>query len=412
MPKFVLPDYKNSLLNVPSTILSLFGAQTIHHPLIKNAWQNTEGCKNIVMFLLDGFGFNIYEKFALKNSFFKNFSERGLVSKITSVFPATTAAALTTLHTGLAPIEHGFFEWNLYFPVIEEIIESIPFEVVFSKYTPQNTVLSQNPSLIYSGETIYNKLKTHYIDSLYFTQEKFVNDTFTKAVSKGAKVVGFSSLSDLFIKLTSFLENSPSRLYCYIYLGEVDTAEHHYGVSSNEVKNAIDSLSKHFEENFLKPLSMKTARQTGILFTADHGHENIDVKNITLLNNYNFLDKTYQKTSHKTPILPSGSPRDIFLHVKDEKINEVISFLTKKLGNNSMVIKLEQSTIDKLFGKFPPHNEFLERLGNILILSNTSHVCWYEYNSQKQLTHKSHHGSLLESEMIIPFGSIKVSDLL
>ncbi len=133
---FVFPDFKNSLLNVPHTVFSHFGIPTVKPPLSKTIWGNIEGSKNLVLFLIDGFGFNIFEKIAVENNFFKIFSQNGRVSKITSVFPPTTAAALTTLHSGQAPIEHGFFEWNLYFPAVGEIIESLPYQIIptFEKY--------------------------------------------------------------------------------------------------------------------------------------------------------------------------------------------------------------------------------------------------------------------------------------
>lgn len=409
---FILPDYKNSLLNVPHTVLSYFGSQTFKPALSKEIWQNIEGSKNLVLFLIDGLGFNIFEKIACNQYFFKVFSQKGKVSKITSVFPATTAAALTTLHSGLAPIEHGFFEWNLYFPVVGEIIESLPYKIVHTKFTDPDIELPQDFSLIFNGKTIYERLKENKVESVIFLPEEISGSSYTKATSKGATIVSYKDLPDLLRSLINTLERSNTKRFCYVYWYILDEAEHAYGVWSNEVKKEVEKLSKYLDEEFLKKLTKKTALETGIFFTGDHGQEDIDLENLTLLNNYNFLTDNYQKNSKGNPILPSGSPRDIFLHIKEDRVNEVIAFLSKELEDKSIILKLDDKTIETLFGDFIPHKEFLERLGNILILSKGSHVCLYKYNIEKKLVLKAHHGSLSESEMIIPFGCARASSLM
>jgi predicted AlkP superfamily pyrophosphatase or phosphodiesterase len=197
-----------------------------------------------------------------------------------------------------------------------------------------------------------------------------------------------------------------------VYYDHIDNAEHIYGVFSEETKKEVKNLSEHLKKDFLKKLTAKTAENTGIFFTADHGLGDCDLKNATLLNDFSLLTKAYQLNSKGKPILPSGSPRDIFLHIKEDKLNEVLSFLSQKLKDKSEVLRLDEKTIKVLFGDFAWNEEFIARLGNVLILSKGSHVCWYRYNAEKKLVLKGHHGSLLESDMIIPFGSAKISSLL
>ena len=407
---FIYTNPNRSLLNVPPTILSHFGIKTNKNPLPEDFTSNLKDSSKLILFLIDGFGFNIFDKYA-DNNFFKVFKQKGEINEITSVFPATTAAALTTLHTGLAPIEHGFFEWDLYMPSIGEIIESLPYKIVTTEFTDVNVQLPQDSSLIFNGKTIYETLKENQVDSVIFLPEDISVSIYTQATSKCAKVVGYKDLPDLLFKLVSTLEQSDSQLFCYVYWPLVDKAKHVYGVWTDETKNEVEKLSKYLEQDFLRKLNPDTANNTGIFFTADHGLEDIDLENVTLLNEHTYLTERYEKNSKGNPILPSGSPRDIFLHIKQDSVDEVISYLEKILENKSVVLKLNEKKIKQLFGDYVPHKEFLERLGNVLILSRGSHVCWYEYNNEKKLVLKGHHGSLLESEMIIPFGSAKVSDL-
>jgi len=73
------------------------------------------------------------KKKGLKYSFFKKLAEKGLYNPIRSVFPSTTAAAISTINSGLSPIEHGLQEWYLYFQELNAILESLPFEPVFKE---------------------------------------------------------------------------------------------------------------------------------------------------------------------------------------------------------------------------------------------------------------------------------------
>jgi predicted AlkP superfamily pyrophosphatase or phosphodiesterase len=64
----------------------------------------------VVLFLIDAFGWRFFEKFQ-DSPFLKRVTQVGSVTKITSQFPSTTAAHITTIHTGMPVGEHGIFEW-------------------------------------------------------------------------------------------------------------------------------------------------------------------------------------------------------------------------------------------------------------------------------------------------------------
>ena len=54
----------------------------------------------VVLFLVDGFGWRFFERFQ-DTPFIKRIARDGTIEKLTSQFPSTTAAHLTTIHTGL-----------------------------------------------------------------------------------------------------------------------------------------------------------------------------------------------------------------------------------------------------------------------------------------------------------------------
>ena len=98
--EIVLPNYKNSILNLINSILKYYNIETKYNGIDFLDEKLKNNYKNIVLIILDGMGENILNKVALNGFFKKNQS-----SVITSVFPSTTAAAMTTYYSGKPPIE-------------------------------------------------------------------------------------------------------------------------------------------------------------------------------------------------------------------------------------------------------------------------------------------------------------------
>ena len=111
-PGSLKPDYRGYCLsNVSSTVLSLLGVNPNRTTLPKDALGGTESeIENVVLMLFDGLGYRELLR-QTERGFFGSLAKEGSVRPITTVFPSTTAAALTSVSTGLTPQEHGLPEW-------------------------------------------------------------------------------------------------------------------------------------------------------------------------------------------------------------------------------------------------------------------------------------------------------------
>src|SRR5579863_2406565 len=81
----------------------------------------------VIVFFVDAFGWRFLERYADSFSFFKTAFKEGIVSKLTSQFPSTTAAHTTCIHTGLPVGQSGIYEWNYYEPLVDDIITPLLF---------------------------------------------------------------------------------------------------------------------------------------------------------------------------------------------------------------------------------------------------------------------------------------------
>ena len=83
----------------------------------------------VVLFLIDAFGWRFLERFQ-DAAFLQRMAKYGRIEKLTSQFPSTTAAHVTTIHTGLPVGQSGIYEWYYYEPLVDQIIAPLLYALL------------------------------------------------------------------------------------------------------------------------------------------------------------------------------------------------------------------------------------------------------------------------------------------
>ena len=103
--------------NIPGTVEMLLTGNSSLTQLPRSVLDNLPPqYDKVVILFLDAFGWIQFNKYQHTNPLLSKISQEGVVTKLTSQFPSTTAPHVTTLHTGLPVNEHGIFEWFYYDP--------------------------------------------------------------------------------------------------------------------------------------------------------------------------------------------------------------------------------------------------------------------------------------------------------
>ncbi len=411
---FLYPQYDGySLYNVIPTIFDLLEIKNIKTPLSLNLEKYKNKNNKIVFFLMDGLGFNQYKNLLDRIDFLKILSAKGLVYPITSGFPSTTSASLTTIATGLTPQQHGLFEWNLYMEELGEIIQTLPFSPLGRK-TRTDSLLDKgaNPELLINKPTIYEALEKEKVQNYVFHNQS-VSESVYSIVSTGtAKRISFRYLSDLIVSLRKSIVVEKGPAFFYVYWSGIDTQGHRFSPNSEEyfleAKIFFDSLQK----DFFAHLEKEKVKNTLFLMTSDHGQVAVDAKKTIYLNHDKKLFEAFDVDKNGEKILPWGSPRDVFLAIERRKKEEIFSYLKETYGKYALILKTEEAVGAGLFGDGSPNSEFLQRLGNIIILPFHGNTIWYEHIKGELFEYKGHHGGLTEDEMLIPFAIAKFEDLI
>ena len=118
----VLPEYTGGgFANLIASCVAAAGG-VAHHPTAPLAPPaRLAQARNLILLLIDGLGHDYLSGPGQASALAAK-----LAGRLTSVFPSTTASAITTSYTGRTPFEHGLTGWYTYFSEIGGVAAPLP----------------------------------------------------------------------------------------------------------------------------------------------------------------------------------------------------------------------------------------------------------------------------------------------
>jgi predicted AlkP superfamily pyrophosphatase or phosphodiesterase len=411
---FVYPGYGGYCFSsIPSAIRYVLGLRktTPLSRLLDRAGVEPARPLTVISFLIDGFGYRQWLEYAGRYEFLNRLTDRGVVAPLTAVFPSTTAAALTTIHSGLTPQQHGLPEWWVYFEELGQIVVTLPFSPLAGQIQDELLLYGADPEMLFHGKTIYDTLAKSGVPSFNLIHDSIAGSAYSSVVMAGSDVMSFKDAPDLMHKLLDKVSQQQGSAYFQVYWGAIDSAAHEYGVHSSNYLAELDQFFTSSSKDFLNRFPASKSRQTIMLVTADHGQINVDPNETLYLDHYPQLTKWLRTGRDRTPILPWGSARDVFLATEAGKAEDAFQFLSAVLKDKATVIKSGDAMGRGLFGTGKLHQEFRSRIGDILVLPHGNQTLWYSRPGHERFKLLGMHGGLSPDEMLVPFAAAKMSEL-
>ena len=364
---------------------------------IKNAFASKK-YDAVVLFFIDAFGWRFYERFQ-DAPFIQRIAKHGKIEKLTSQFPSTTAAHVTTIHTGLPVGMSGVHEWQYYEPQVDRIIAPLLFSYAGTKERDTLNPKRVNAAVLYPKGILYPELKKMGVESFNFGLRDYTPSTYSNIVMEGSEMRSFKTLSEALVNMGLLLEKQTNPTYIHLYFDKIDALAHEYGPNAPQTEAEIETFLLMMEHYFKRIFHGK--KKILFLMTADHGMCEIDPQTTTYLYinpNFEDLQRFLKKNRRGHLLVPAGSPRDMFLYIKDNMLDEAQSFLARRLEGKADIVKTEALIADGYFGG-DISSRFRERVGNLVILSyRYESVWWYEKDKFEQKFY-GHHGGLTPQEM-------------
>lgn len=386
-------SYSFSLIpNTISKLLTGKGTNALPPDSVGGKYEKFDG---VILFLIDGFGWKFFEKFQSKYPFLNRFETGGVASKISAMFPSTTAAHITTINTGKEVAETGIYEWFYYEPIIDQMIAPLLFSYAGDHEGGKLLKDGYLPTEIFPFETVYQKLAKQGSASIVMQQAGIAHSPYSKTLLAGATVIPFTHFADGLDTLASLCQKPfDAPTYFFVYLGDIDAMGHRHGIDSSEFSGAVDACWNTIENRFWQKVQT-SPNKVAALFTADHGMCPVDPKTTILLNKIcPELTKMVKKNKKGQLLMPAGSCRDFFMHIEEEKLGEALSLLKSKLKGIADVFEVEELLSQNFFGSNPPSKRLRERIGNLVVLPYIpeSVFWWFEKHRLEQHFYGAHGG--------------------
>jgi Type I phosphodiesterase / nucleotide pyrophosphatase len=396
--EFVLPDYEGgSIANLPGQVAAWleagpFGGQPLHAE-----WAQAIGgpVTRVVMVLVDALGYQRFRPLLDEpGSAWHWLQQHGVLAPLTSVFPSTTTAALTSLSTGLAPGRHGMLGYEMWlkeFGVTANMIQLRPMAA--GRETGSLVDAGLDPATFTRAPILAQHLAAHAVDVHAFLPAFIVGSGLTSMTLGRVRRHPFHAPSDLWPGLRQLLESTPgARQLVWAYWPMVDTLSHQYGPSAEAVDREARSFGEMLREAFLEPLTAAARAGTLFVLLADHGQvDTPPLPDFNLRGHADFLDHLH--------ILPTGENRAAYLHCRPGQVEEAQAYLEQRWPNDFVVVRQEAVMRSGLLGA-PLDDRTASRLGELLVLARNGAYLWWAADENRM---RGRHGSLTRAEMLVPF---------
>ena len=373
------PDYSGgSLVNLMSSIVAARGGNALHAPLKNFQCEDLREARNLVLLIVDGLGDNYLVRRGAGGELARR--RRGA---LTSVFPSTTASAITTSYTGRTPLEHGLTGWFTYFGEAGCVSAALPF-----RSRGDHLPLSRRgvtPEQIYVAGSIFERIPER---SVVVTYKDIIDSAYNERHCRGAELVPHETLDELVAQLEAIVKSGPERKFVYGYWPLYDTIAHHHGAESAQAFREFENIDAAFGAL----LGRLAGTDSVVVATADHGF--IDVA----------PEESFELPASLAAMLRfplSGERRVAYCHVHSQD-----DFLKKAedwLGERADVMPSAQLVDDGWFGPGTPHPRLDERIGDVALVMRGRYTVKDWAPGESRHLHIGNHGGTSEDEMLIPF---------
>jgi hypothetical protein len=379
-----LPDYAGgSIVNLMASIIRAAGGASPHAPLRGCPIERMAGTEKIVYLVLDGLGAAQLEQH-LKQGQGQAFFDRHERQTISTVFPATTAAAVTTFATGAAPAEHGVLSWYLHLPDLGLVSTTL----FCSTRTGVPMVLPDFDLNRYFDWPVY--LDSTRYRRLLLTYGSIGHSRYSMSGTQWDERHAHNTLRGLARHISAVARRHEPTL-AYAYWPLYDTLCHEYGCTSRQIRQHFDELDAH-----LGRLADRLQGTGTCLFVlSDHGLVDTPHTHRIVLNDI----PAWQDCQ---AILPSGDARQVSCFIRPACVSTFLKLVDRHLAKTCWCVPGQQLLDMQVYGYATPHRALSQRIGDYVLVARPGYAFAYPPAGFTAKFNIGNHGGMSPEEVQIP----------
>jgi predicted AlkP superfamily pyrophosphatase or phosphodiesterase len=338
--------------------------------------------EHLVFIVADGLGMMLMDELPASG-----FLPTHLVAELRTVFPSSSATALTTLATGAWPNTHGVTGQWTHLPEIGATADLLRF-AARTGAKPLATL----------GVTVEQAFPSPALmrgvcrDTLALFPDQIVKSTSSAYLCGDHARQGYRTLAEAMEAIVTRVGAADAPTYTYLYTPWIDAEAHRYGSTHASVRTAAAALDWEVER-----LAARLGGRTRIVLSADHG----------LLDTPVVARHWLRPSADLFDLLrfpPSGDARVMYLHVREGAQDRLRRRFQERYGERFFVISVDEAEQVELFGPGPLAERARSRFGDVLVISGGADVIEYVPSGSidRLLAITAHHSGLTPAEMQVP----------
>jgi hypothetical protein len=318
--------------------------------------------RRVVLLVLDGLG---WEALDAHRARLPNLAALA-GGPVPTVVPSTTATALTSLTTGLAPAQHGVVGFRI--RLDSGVLNVLSWQGEH-RHKPDPHAVQRHPPFLRRDVPVV-------------TKSEFRNSGFSEVHLGGARFCGWSAPSSLVEHCRQLTEAGEPFVYAY-YPG-IDSVAHAHGLHDGFYEAELVAADR-LVGDLLDALSPECA----LVVTADHGQVHLEPDGWLPLGRAGaFIEAC------------SGDGRFRYLHARRGEAAELVEAARADHGDHAWVLSRAELFEAGWLGS-DPSPATRSRVGDV-VLAARADVAFVDPALEREAHLRSAHGSLTAAEMLVP----------
>lgn len=381
---FTVPDYeRGSIVNLLATIIRSRGGRSPHSCLDGLAPADLARADRLAYLIVDGLGVEALERYVAEGRG-KSFLARAPYRAISTVFPATTAAAITTFSTGASPAEHGILGWHLHLGDLGVVSTILPATTRLGvPLAPAGFSLRDYLAIPSHVDSV--RARTHLLSFGTIPQSRF-----SQAGTAWSERSSFTTLRGLERQVLAFARGRGPGL-AMAYWPHYDSLCHELGTNDPKTRRHLDEI-----DAMLGRLADALAGTgAALLVVSDHGLVDAQPGSQVELRDVPGLYETLA-------MLPSGDARGMHLFVRPSRVREFLSIVERRISQHGACVRGRDLLDRGAFGPGRPHPALRARVGDYVLLAREGAA--FAATPRGVPTHfkRGNHGGMSSTEVLVP----------
>ncbi|MBR0565696.1 alkaline phosphatase family protein [Azoarcus sp. L1K30] len=304
---------------------------------------------------------------------------------LTSVFPSTTASAVTTLQTGLSPVQHGLTGWHIHDRRFGGVVTPLPLRRRGSGAL-RAPFLAQR---LFPYAAMYGDCR---LPVAVVAPADIAFSAFSRRHGRGAVLNAFSR-PDGFVPaiVDALAQNGSAPQFLHAYYSRFDAVCHRFGAHSDQ---AIAEFHR-VDRLFARLLDQLAGQEVTVLLTADHGFVDApERKHLRLA----YLPELSRMLA--SPLF--GERRVAFCRVRKGAGDDFLALATARLRGRAVVQPSQRLIEAGMFGPGKPSLQLSSHCGTHALLMEPGWTISDRMVGEKDHRMRGVHGGLSGDEMWVP----------